>query len=188
MTLQHLRKLPSEDSVAEHFALLVTDFLIRHPAQKNGKYTELEWIIELCNHHRLTLWTVYRDQHAASHPFLKTWLTEIASPPSGEWADLRSSLNPFIRVFGLLPRRRGGQLFSPLDRDRSGTELDTAGHSRENEETAVQDGLPRDFHAAPGSLVLTGEDGVSWRYSQEGIFRNPTYSMTGDFKPQIEHC
>lgn len=112
LTPRNLKRLRSEESVIEHFIGLVTMFLAGKPARRDTITEELSLLIELCNHHRNLLWQIYRHgEHSGPEP-LKDWLYELATPPSGDWAELRLALTPFIRSFGKLPRPKGTRLFS----------------------------------------------------------------------------
>lgn len=117
MHLRKLKELRCEKAIAEHFVELINTYLATSSSRNDDINDELLMLIEFCNHHRNTLWSLYRDGMAEYHHQLKTWLFEIASPPSGDWAELRLLLTPFIRTFGRLPRQRGSCLFSPLDED-----------------------------------------------------------------------
>ena len=112
LTPRNLKRLRSEESVIEHFIGLVKMYLAGKPARKDSLNGELSLLIELCNHHRNLLWQIYRHgEHPGPEP-LKDWLHELATPPSGDWAELRLALTPFIRTFGRLPRPKGSRLLS----------------------------------------------------------------------------
>lgn len=142
MTLRNLRELRCEKSITEHFVVLITTYLSNSPNQEEEINDELLFLIELCNHHRETLWSIHSCETSAHPHFLKTWLAEIASPPSGEWAKLRLLLTPFIRTFGRLPRPRGSQLFSPLDEAlaETGRRIKESGAIDGREVTTVREG------------------------------------------------
>lgn len=115
LTPRNLKRLRSEESVIEHFIGLVAMFLANKPTRKDTITGELALLIELCNHHRNLLWQIYRHGEYSGPEPLKEWLHELATPPSGDWAELRLSLTPFIRSFGRLPRPKGSRLFSEPD-------------------------------------------------------------------------
>lgn len=117
MNLRKLKELRCEKAIAEHFVGLTNAYLSNGSSRNDDINHDLQVLVAFCNHHRNTLWRLYRDGTAERHHYLKTWLLEIASPPSGDWAELRLLLSPFIRTFGRLPRQRGSRLFSPLDED-----------------------------------------------------------------------
>jgi hypothetical protein len=74
------------------------------------------------------LWKIYRTgEHAGPEP-LKKWLREMASPPSGDWAELRLSLAPLIRTFGLIPRPKGTHLFSQIGKSAGREEFELRLH------------------------------------------------------------
>jgi hypothetical protein len=128
LTPRNLRRLCCEKSVTEHFVGLVTMFLANNPARKDTITDELCLLIELCNHHRNLLWKIYRTgEHAGPEP-LKKWLREMASPPSGDWAELRLSLAPLIRTFGLIPRPKGTHLFSQIGKSAGREEFELRLH------------------------------------------------------------
>jgi hypothetical protein len=52
----------------------------------------------------------------------------MASPPSGDWAELRLSLAPLIRTFGLIPRPKGTHLFSQIGKSAGREEFELRLH------------------------------------------------------------
>lgn len=180
MTLRYLRELRCEKTIGEQFVRLVANYLSNSPTRKDEINDDLFLLIELCNHHRKPLWTIYRDAATADRHDLKTWLFELATPPSGEWAQLRLFLTPFIRAFGMLPRPRGSQLFSPLDEDLAETGLDVRefGPVGGHEMTTGLDDRSLKVEATADTIDLTASGVASYRIAQDGMPGNPTYSMT----------
>ncbi|MEY3896618.1 MAG: hypothetical protein RLZZ214_2138 [Verrucomicrobiota bacterium] len=180
LTLRNLKRLRCEKSIAEQFLGLVSNYLSNSPTRKDEINDDLFLLIELCNHHRQTLWSIYRDGATADQHDLKTWLYEIATPPSREWAELRLSLTPFIRAFGRLPRPRGSRLFSPMrdDLPETGSQDLESERIAEHELTIVEDGGSPDPTASTAAVDLTPSSMASYSITQGGMPGNPTYSMT----------
>ncbi len=180
LTLRNLRRLRCENSIAEQFVGLVTQFLSNGHARKDEIGDELFLLIDLCNHHRATLWQLYRDGATDNRHLLKTWLYEIATPPSGEWAELRFSLTPFIRTFGRLPRPRGTALFSPVNGvlREAGLSGRESGPSGKPAVTSARDEWVPDAAATTGSVSPVNSGLPSYVLVQGGGSGSDSYSMT----------
>lgn len=180
MTLPNLRELHCEKTIGEQFVRIVASYLSNSPPRKDEITDDLFLLIEFCNHHRKTLWTLYRDGATADQHALKTWLSELATPPSGEWAELRLFLNPFIRAFGMLPRPRGTRLFSPLDEDLAETGLTVREIAPIGEHalTTVRDDGSLKAAATAETTGLTTSGVAGYSITQGGMSGNPTYTMT----------
>jgi hypothetical protein len=112
-TLRNITRLSNDEAITRTFLDLVVEYLANADARRWEITDELYLLIALCNHHRQVLGILYRQDRMVD-PQLRTWIHEFATSPTGEWAELRLSLTPFIRLFGALPRPRGSRLFSPM--------------------------------------------------------------------------
>ena len=115
-TLRNLRRLNSDEAITRTFLDLVVEYLANANARRGVITDELYLLVALCNHHRQVLDRLYRKdlKDRMADPRIRIWLHELATPPAGEWSELRLSLTPFIRILGGLPRPKGSRLFSPM--------------------------------------------------------------------------
>jgi hypothetical protein len=118
---KNLPELRCEKTIGTRFVELVLEYLAQ-PAREGEINDQLYHLIVFCNYYRLPLRNLCRNGTHPNQELLETWLYEFATPPNGEWSELRYSTMPFIRAFGRLPRPRGSQLFSPLPNGINETE------------------------------------------------------------------
>ena len=112
-TLRNLTRLSCDEAISRKFSDLVAEYLSNSTARMGSITDELYLLIALCNHHRQVLDRIYRKDRMADAR-IRTWIHELATPPAGEWSELRLSLAPLIRTFGQPPRPKGSRLFSPM--------------------------------------------------------------------------
>lgn len=173
--LRDLRRLRCKKTIAEQFVGLVANYLSHSSHYQEEIPDELLLLIDFCNHHRTTLGSLYRDPATVDHTELRTWLHELATPPSGEWADLRLALTPFIRAFGRLPRPRGSKLFSPLKKTSEETE------SRPQELESFEDAgtsAKEQTAATAGIVEFAPTPGTTYEIVRSGLAGHFTFSMS----------